>query len=137
MFGKAAVDQGTLAAACDSGNDGKNASRNLHGDAAVIVECRLLDDQISFPRTRFLFERLMPRKVLSSQRAAAPELFEGTFEYNRSTGSSRARPQVDDVIGNRHHFRLVFHDENRVSGIAKPDQDLIEPLHVVRVQTDG
>jgi hypothetical protein len=136
MFGKTAVNERALPAASDAGDDGKNAFGNLHCDVAEIVECRVLDEKMSFPRPRFLFRRLMVRKVFSRQRVTFFELFERTFEHNRSTGPSGAWPHVDDVISNRHHFRLVFHDENCVSDIAKLGQSLIESLDVVRVQTD-
>jgi len=59
------------------------------------------------------------------------------IEDDRPAGRSGARPHIDDVIGDCHHFRLVFHNENRVSNIAKLGQRLIESLNVVRVQTDG
>lgn len=44
--------------------------------------------------------------------------------------------RCDDVISNRHHFRLVLHDETCVSDIAKLGQCLIKSLNVVRVQTN-
>ena len=91
---------------------------------------------MSFSGSRFLFQRLMLGKVFSRQRVTLLELFEGTFEHYCSSGPSGAWPHIDDVIGNRHHFRLVFYNENCVSGIAKLGQCLIESLDVVRVQTD-
>ena len=136
MFGKTAVNQRALPAARDAGDDGKNALGNLHRDVAEIVECRVLDEKMSFSGSRFLFQRLMLGKVFSRQRAALFELFERTFEHNCPTGPSGAWPHIDDVIGNRHHLRLVFYDENCVSGIAKLGQCIIESLDVVRVQTD-
>jgi hypothetical protein len=136
MFGKPAVNQRALPAARDAGDGGENAFGNLHCNVAEIVECRVLDEKMPFPHTRFLFQRLMLRKVFACQRVTLFELFERTFEHNRSTGPAGAWPHVDDVIGNRHHFRLVFHDENCVSDIAKLGQYLIESLDVVRVQTN-
>lgn len=136
MFGKTAVNQRALPAASDAGDGGENAFGNLHRDVVEIVECRVLDEKMPFPCARFLFQRLMLRKVFSRQRVTLCELFERAFEDNRSSGPSGAWPHVDDVISNRHHFRLVLHDENGVSDIAKLGQCLIESLDVVRVQTD-
>src|SRR6185312_14601772 len=136
MFGKTAVDQRTLPAARDAGDDGENDIGNLHCDVAEIIECRILDDKMSFSRARFLFQHLMLRKVFPRHSATLFELSERAFEHNRSTGSSCAWPHVDDVISNCHHFRLVFYNENCVSYITKPSQRLVESLDVVRVQTD-
>ena len=136
MFGKTAVNQRALPTARDAGDDGKNALGNLYRDVAEIVECRVLDEKMSFCGPRFLFQRLMPGKVFSRQRVALFEVFERALEHNGPTRPSGAWPHIDDVIGNRHHFRLVFYDENCVSGIAKLGQCTVEFLDVVRVQTD-
>src|ERR1700722_19107751 len=137
MFGKTAVNERALPAARDAGNYGENTFGNPHRDVAEVVERRVLHQKMSFTRARFLLQSLMLGKVFSRRRVALFELFERTLEHDSSTGPAGAWPHIDDVIGDRHHFRLVFHDKNRVSNIAKLGQGLVESLNVVRVQTDG
>src|SRR5262249_54774706 len=98
MLGKTTVNQRALSAPRDAGDDGKNALGNLHRDVAEIVECRVLDEKVSFSGPRFLFQCLMLGKVFSCQRVALLERFERTLEHNCSTGPSGARPHIDDVI---------------------------------------
>src|SRR3982074_2246367 len=102
MFGKTAVNQRALPAASNAGDGGENALGNLHCDVVEIVECRVLDEKMPFSCARFLFQRLMLRKIFSRQRVTLFELFERTFEHDRSSGASGAWPHVDDVIGDRH-----------------------------------
>src|SRR5690349_20674997 len=115
MFGETAMNQRAFPAASDAGDDGENPFGNLHSDVAEVVKCRVLNEKMHFCRARFLFQRLMLRKVFARERVTLFELFERTFEHNRSTGPAGTWTHVDDVISNRHHFSLMFHDENCIS----------------------
>ena len=41
------------------------------------------------------------------------------------------------MVGDRDHLGLVLHDEHRVALVAQPQQQVVHPLDVVRVQPDG
>src|SRR5256885_836995 len=49
---------------------------------------------------------------------------------------ARARTEIDDVIRGLDSVRIVLHDENRVSQIAKRLENIDEPLRVARVQAN-
>jgi len=44
--------------------------------------------------------------------------------------------EVDDVVADRDHLRLVLHHEHRVALVPQPQQQAVHPLDVVRVQPD-
>ena len=47
------------------------------------------------------------------------------------------RPDVDDVIGDLDHVGIVLDDDHGVALVAKLLQELVEPVHVARVQPDA
>ena len=52
----------------------------------------------------------------------------------RRTG---AGAEIDDVVRDRDGLRLVLHDEHRVALVAQLQQQVVHPLYVMGVQSDG
>src|SRR5215211_3373268 len=56
-----------------------------------------------------------------------------------SLGAARrtgAGAEVDDVVGDGDHLRLVLDDEHRVALVPQPQQQVVHPLDVMGVQAD-
>src|ERR687891_326818 len=68
---------------------------------------------------------------------AAPQLVDGALENNLAAVGAGAGAEIDDVVGDRDRLRLVLHDEHRVALVAQLQQQVVHPLDVVWVQTDG
>ena len=66
-----------------------------------------------------------------------PEPLDGALEVDLAAGATRARPEVDDVVGDRDDLGLVLDDEHGVALVAQPQQQVVHALDVVRVQPDG
>ena len=70
------------------------------------------------------------------ERAALSQPIDGALEDHLAAGCAGAGAEVDDVIGDRDRLRLVLDDEDGVALVAQPQQQLVHPLDVVRVQPD-
>ena len=70
------------------------------------------------------------------ERVTGPQTLEGALEHHLATGRARAGAEVDDVVGDRDRLRLVLDDEHGVALVAQPQQQVVHPLDVVRVQPD-
>ena len=81
-------------------------------------------------------ERGAVAQVTPGERAARAQPVDAALEDDLAAGGARARAEVDDVIGDRDRLRLVLDDEHGVALVAQPQQQLVHPLDVVRVQPD-
>ena len=70
------------------------------------------------------------------ERAAGPQPVDGALEDHLAAGGAGAGAEVDDVVGDRDHLRLVLDHEDGVALVAQPQQQVVHPLDVVRVQPD-
>ena len=52
-------------------------------------------------------------------------------------GRAGAGAEVDGVVGDGDRLRLVLHHEHGVALVPQPQQQVVHPLDVVRVQPDG
>src|ERR671922_853949 len=76
-------------------------------------------------------------EMAAGEGAAGPQPLQDALEYHLPTGRPGAGAEVDDVVGDRDRVRLVLHDEHRVALVAQPQEQLVHPLDVVRVEPDG
>ena len=76
-------------------------------------------------------------EMATGERAAGPQPFDCALEHHLATGSARAGAEVDDVVGDRDRLRIVLHDEHGVALVPQPQQQVIHPLDIVRVQARG
>src|SRR5258708_6600510 len=65
------------------------------------------------------------------------ELFGRSAENDPAPHVSRARAEVDDVVGGANRLLVVLDDQNGVAEIAQPSQRLDEALVVALVQADA
>ena len=70
------------------------------------------------------------------ERAARPQRIDGALEDHFPAAGAGTGTEIDDVIGDRHRLGLVLDDEDGVALVAQPQQQLVHPLDVVRVQPD-
>ena len=70
------------------------------------------------------------------ERAAGPQPVDGALEDHLAAGGAGAGAEIDDVVGDRDHFRLVLDHEHGVALVAQPQEQVVHPLDVVRVQPD-
>jgi hypothetical protein len=75
-------------------------------------------------------------EMAAGERAAGPQLLDYALEDDLAARGARARAEVDDVVRDRDHLRLVLHHEHRVALVAQAKQQVVHPLDVVRVQAD-
>ena len=57
-------------------------------------------------------------------------------KHHLAAGGAGAGAEVDDVVGDRDRLRLVLDDQHGVALVAQPQQQVVHPLDVVRVQPD-
>ena len=70
------------------------------------------------------------------ERAAGPQPIDSALEDHFPAGGTGARTEVDDVIGDGDRLRRVLDHEDGVALVAQPQQQVVHPLDVVRVQPD-
>ncbi len=66
-----------------------------------------------------------------------PQPRHGALEDDLAASGARAGTKVDDVVGDGDGFGLVLDDQHRVALVAQPQQQVVHPCDVVRVQPDG
>ncbi len=76
-------------------------------------------------------------EVASGERVAGPQAFDRPLEAHRSTVGARAGAEVDHVVGDLDHLRLVLDHQHRVALVAQPPQQLVRPLDVMGMQARG
>ena len=77
-------------------------------------------------------------QILRRQRVLRLEqLRRRAHEANLAAVLAGPRADVDDQVGRQHHLRVVFHHQQRVSGIAQAVQDVDHAAHVPGVQPDA
>ena len=70
-------------------------------------------------------------------RVAGPQSLYGDLEGDLPAGHAGARAEVDNVVGDLDHLRLVLDDQHGVGLVAKAQQQIVQPLHVVGVEAGG
>ena len=75
-------------------------------------------------------------EVPAGERAARPQPVDGALEHHLAAGGAGAGAEIDDVVGDRDRLRLVLDDEHGVALVAQPQQQVVHPLDVVRMQPD-
>ena len=133
-----AVDQRALAGAGDAGDDDEHAERDVDVDVLQVVRGRAADLQRarSASRTAGLSAARSSRwRPVRVPLARSPS----TVPSKQTVPPARAGAgaEVDDVVGDRDRLRLVLDDEHRVALVPQPQQQVVHPLDVVRVQADG
>ncbi len=75
--------------------------------------------------------------MATGEGAAGPQPLDGALEADGAALPTGTGAEVDDVVGDRDRLRLVLHDQHRVALVPQPQQQVVHPLDVMRVQADG
>ncbi|MNX71275.1 hypothetical protein D3C86_1025840 [compost metagenome] len=76
-------------------------------------------------------------QVTSGERIAGAQAIDGALEDHLAAGGAGAGAEVDDMVGDRDHLRLMLDHQDGVALVAKSQQQVVHPLDVMRVQPDG
>ena len=78
-----------------------------------------------------------PTVVLTAGPADAPSLvfFHGGGTFH-GWEFARSWTEIEDVIGRANHFRIMFHDENRIPDVSQTLKYLHEAPAVARMKSD-
>lgn len=130
------MDEGALAGAGHTGDDGEYACRHVDVDTLeVVLPCPVdLQGTGGFPNG-FLDARSVV-EVAAGEGVARAQPVDGALEDDLATGRTGTGTEVDDVVGDSDRLRLVLHDQHGVALVAQPPQQVVHPLDVVRVQPD-
>ena len=71
------------------------------------------------------------------ERVAGPQALDRAFVTDGAAVGAGTRPEVDHVVGNLDHFRLVLHHQHGVALVSQLPQQLVHPLHVMGVEAGG
>ena len=130
------ADERALARAGDAGHDDEHAERDVDVDVLQVVRVGAADLHGLRRRAHRRLERRPVVQVAPSQRVAGAQPVEIALEHDLAAGAAGARPEVDDVVGDRDRLGLVLHDEHGVALVAQLQQQVVHALDVVRVQAD-
>jgi hypothetical protein len=73
-------------------------------------------------------------EVAAGHGAAGPQALDGALEDQLSPGAAGTRTEVDHVVGDPDDLGLVLDDEHGVALVAQPQQQVVHPPDVVRVE---
>src|SRR5690606_11485467 len=132
--GDRSFDERALAGAGHPGHDDEDSEGDVDVDVLQVVPVRSPDLQRPRGGTYVLFERYLAVEVTAGQRAAGPQLVDGACEADGAARGAGPWTEVDDVVGDGDHFRLVLHHEHGVAFVPQLPQEVVHPLDVVGVQ---
>ena len=101
-----------------------------------VVLRRVADLEGSGRLTYLALESRAVIQMLPGECAARAQRGDSALELDLAAVRSRARTEVDHVIGDRDHLGLVLDDEHGVALVAQAQQQFVHALDVVRVQPD-
>ena len=131
-----AMDQRALARPGHAGHDHEHAERDIDIDVPQVVRARAANLQHARRRPHGRLQGGPVVQVPPGQRAAGPQSVDGALEHDLATGSAGAGAEIDGVVGDRDRLRLVLDDQHRVALVAEPQQQVVHPGDVMRVQPD-
>ena len=102
-----------------------------------LCACRATDLERSGGLAHALLEGGPVPEVAAGDRVAGPQPVDGALEADGPSRRSGAGAEVDYVVGDSDRLRLVLHDQHRVALVPQPQQEVVHPRDVVRVQADG
>ena len=139
-----AFHQGTLAGACNAGDDAEHAQGQIDGNALEVVQGGVFEveeipgragnDVVRHGRpdrpSRVLLERHGGTEHRAGGRAGAEKRVVRALEDDAAAVDARTGAQIYDVVGNPDHLRVVLHEEDGVAGVAQALDRALHPLDV-------
>ena len=136
------VHERRLARAADAGHGDQDAERKLDVDVLQVVLARALDDDRAAARrppcVAGVSIDFSPPEVRAGQRAVAvgQQVRRLALEDHVPAVLSRARPEIDHVVGRADRLLVVLDDHDGVAEIAQPRQRRQQRAVVALVQAD-
>ncbi len=135
--GERSVDQGALAGARHAGDHAQDAERDVHVDVLEVVGVGAADLQGPGGPADRLLEGGPVVEVAAGDGVGGAQFLDGALEADGAARGAGAGAEVDHVVGDGDRLRLVLDDEDRVALVAQAQQQVVHPLDVVGVQSDG
>ncbi len=91
--------------------------------------------QFNYPGglTYFRAQRHSLKQMLTGERVRTTQPFRIALVDDLPATGTRGWTEINDMIGDSHHFRFVFHDENRVPLVPQGQQQIVQPTDVMRM----
>ena len=131
------MDERALARSGDAGHHAQHAERDVNAHVLQVVLGRVADLQLAGRRAGLRLERGPVTQVASGERVAGPQALDRALEAHSATVGARAGAEIDHVIGDLDHVRLVLDHEHGVALVAQPQQQLVHPRDVMGVKARG
>ncbi len=131
------MNQRTLTGAGDPGDDGEESRRNIDVDILKIILPCATDLQSSRGLPHRFLEAGAVVEVAAGDGIAPPQPLNRALEHQFATSCPGAGTEVHHMVGDRDRLRLVLDDQHGVALVPQPEQQIVHPGNVVRVQTDG
>jgi hypothetical protein len=135
--GHRAADQRALARPCHSGHHNHHAQRDVDIDVLQVVGVGAANLERAFGRPRRRLQRGAVVQVTPGDRVAITQFPDGSLEHHLTTRRTGSRAEVDDMVGDLDHLRLMLDHEHRVAFVAELQQQVVHPLDVMWVHADG
>src|SRR5262249_50262726 len=129
-----ALDQRAFTRTGDSSHHAEHTERDVHVHVAQVVPSRVADLE---PNGRLASVRLEPgpvAEVPTGERVTGSQAVDRIREAQSAALCTRAGAEVDDMVSNRDHLRLVLHHEYGVALVPQLHQQPVHPLDVVWMQ---
>ncbi len=134
------ADQRALAAAAHAGDRDEASERDLDVDLLEVVLTRAAHDEpVVTGHAAVLgdFDRPLARQVLPGDRLLRLQhVLDRARHDDLAAVLPRARPDVDDVVGDTDRLLVVLDDDHGVAEVAQPHQRLDEAAVVALVEPD-
>ena len=134
--GEVAVDEARFTGTGNARDNSENACGYIDIDVAKIVRAGATNLDSSRGGARGVLDLQMVGQVAPGESIGVTQLLNGSFEADPTALVAGSRSQVHHVIGDLDRLRLVLDDEHCVSLVPQGQQELIQKVEVVRVQTD-
>src|SRR5690606_40033418 len=131
------VDQRALARPGNPRDDGEDAQGDVDVDVLQVVGGCVADLQHAGRLANLVLQRGAVVDVPAGDRVAGPQASDVALEHHLPAVGAGPRPEVDHVVRDGDHLRLVFHDLDGVALVPQLQEELVHALYVVRVQSDG
>ena len=130
------MNERALARTCDSGDRNEHAERYVDVHVLQVVGGGSTDLECTVGVAHRLLERSPVVQVLACECVGLAQFVQRALKDDLPAVRPRFGTEVDDLVGNRDHLRLVLDHQHGVSLVAQLDQEIVHPVDVVRVQAD-
>ncbi len=130
-------DERALPRAGHTRDEREHAFRDIDRDVLEVVVARVLDAQRALARSHVALDRQGLLQVLRRQRVRPREILIAALEHDTPARRPGVRPDVDNIVGDADDVGVVLDDDHGVAFVAELLQQLVEAMHVARVQADA